>query len=1061
MATHNILDYWLSVEYFQPQPVPKIEPNKNDSPVFDLNADDPPPWHPKHGYSRKPVPKGKVLRFQLYGGVLPLDTVREHLESHFGNDGEVFDERSNGETCLFGITLDEHGRPLFDTFLLSSCAWALGRSFEPGPKDPAWLLGFEDASEDAAKDFAARFAIRDDDTEGAELQKKGIRVGRPITDADVREAIDHLRTTLHIETETPESRVRAGHVGAKKGGDSDTFDLLNSFFLKDLARVSGEVSKGRAGDALKAYLTADDDLDAAGRIDVCKNIPVMEDLLAPKRFPVGRWPSPSDQPLAFSQQLAINAMWEKLSSGSGIFSVNGPPGTGKSTLLRDLVAAIVVERAMRLSKLWEPDQAFHDSRGWTVGEYRRKVSLWKPEFAGFEIVLSSFNNGAVENVTREIPGISAVDDCWLTGPENPNYFQEIGQAIMQDSPAWAAIAAPLGNKTNRTAFVSAFWQNYATKPSTPEDKKTAPDTETEKAGMRAQLQKWEAEPPLDWHAAVQHFLEAVEAERDFRDARMRMFEHVRRLRECETANYYAHRQQQTAQERDIEIQAASSASQQSVEHARSKLKSANARQEQHLRGKPGFLEIIFSLGSSIRRWRKGYIDLQQEVDTADHLLSSLLARHAEIRLLQTHASDQLLEATQTATRCMDEWESVHHLIGGHKQTLNEHFPDLTSWQEDIEAREMSSPWSDKPWIEARTTVFLRALALHKAFMQANATIFRQNLTVAKDVLEGTAPKDAPREAIVAAWRSLFFVVPVLSSTFASFDRLFSHLGQNDIGWLLVDEAGQAAPQSAVGAIWRSRRAVIVGDPLQLEPITQVPFTVQKALRTKYQVEDTWTPGKTSAQQLADRANVYGTYLGGSDGDPIWVGSPLCVHRRCENPMFDISNKTTYDGLMVFGTKEKVDYPLPRSSWIHVDGRDADGHWIPDEGLAVTKLVEQLLSAGAKTDDIFLISPFKTVVRKLYSIARTLGIEKVGTIHTVQGKESDIVILVLGGNPQRPGAKQWASAKPNLLNVAVSRAKRRLYVIGQYDDWKRHNHFSLCASHLKRTQYKVPTQKPEQ
>ncbi len=33
----NILDYWLSVEYFQLQPVPKVEPNKSHSPVFDLN----------------------------------------------------------------------------------------------------------------------------------------------------------------------------------------------------------------------------------------------------------------------------------------------------------------------------------------------------------------------------------------------------------------------------------------------------------------------------------------------------------------------------------------------------------------------------------------------------------------------------------------------------------------------------------------------------------------------------------------------------------------------------------------------------------------------------------------------------------------------------------------------------------------------------------------------------------------------------------------------------------------------------------------------------------------
>ena len=42
MPSPNILDYWLSVEYFQPQPVPRVEPNKSDSPVFELTADSPP-----------------------------------------------------------------------------------------------------------------------------------------------------------------------------------------------------------------------------------------------------------------------------------------------------------------------------------------------------------------------------------------------------------------------------------------------------------------------------------------------------------------------------------------------------------------------------------------------------------------------------------------------------------------------------------------------------------------------------------------------------------------------------------------------------------------------------------------------------------------------------------------------------------------------------------------------------------------------------------------------------------------------------------------------------------
>ncbi|WP_083821405.1 AAA domain-containing protein [Legionella drancourtii] len=73
--------------------------------------------------------------------------------------------------------------------------------------------------------------------------------------------------------------------------------------------------------------------------------------------------------------------------------------------------------------------------------------------------------------------------------------------------------------------------------------------------------------------------------------------------------------------------------------------------------------------------------------------------------------------------------------------------------------------------------------------------------------------------------------------------------------------------------------------------------------------------------------------------------------------------------------------------------------------------------------------------------------KIGTIHTTQGKESDIVILVLGGNPQSSGAKKWASERPNLLNVAISRAKRKLYVIGNRTHWKDFNYFDQMAKDL--------------
>jgi hypothetical protein len=103
------------------------------------------------------------------------------------------------------------------------------------------------------------------------------------------------------------------------------------------------------------------------------------------------------------------------------------------------------------------------------------------------------------------------------------------------------------------------------------------------------------------------------------------------------------------------------------------------------------------------------------------------------------------------------------------------------------------------------TAHADARELHKALILAEAPTFRRNLTAMANILAGNGrPGD---KATLAAWQTLFLVVPVVPTTFASLDRLFTGLGREPPGWLLVDEAGQAPPQYAVGALRRARRAV--------------------------------------------------------------------------------------------------------------------------------------------------------------------------------------------------------------------------------------------------------------
>jgi superfamily I DNA and/or RNA helicase len=319
-----------------------------------------------------------------------------------------------------------------------------------------------------------------------------------------------------------------------------------------------------------------------------------------------------------------------------------------------------------------------------------------------------------------------------------------------------------------------------------------------------------------------------------------------------------------------------------------------------------------------------------------------------------------------------------------------------------------------------------------------------------DVIQESSRVEIPADAVLAAWQCLFMVVPVISTTFASYPRLFRRLGGEALGWVLIDEAGQSAPQNAAGPIWRSRSAVVIGDPLQLEPIVTLPLGTQRALAQAHGVAEALLPRYISLQRVADEATPVGTYRGASAGR-VWVGSPLNVHRRCEEPMFEVVNKIAYDGQMINHTPPRDAFPFPPSAWLHVAAEQSKGHWIAEEGETLAALLEQLgRIAGAhsaRDTQAFLIAPFRDVANKLASYrAKHLEITA-GTIHTAQGREADIVIIVLGGDPQRTGDKKWAAEKPNLLNVAVSRARRRLYVIGNHEVWSGHAYFGTLAEHL--------------
>ena len=96
-------------------------------------------------------------------------------------------------------------------------------------------------------------------------------------------------------------------------------------------------------------------------------------------------------------------------------------------------------------------------------------------------------------------------------------------------------------------------------------------------------------------------------------------------------------------------------------------------------------------------------------------------------------------------------------------------------------------------------------------------------------------------------------------------------------------------------------------------------------------------------------------------------------------------------------------------------------------------------------NIYIISPFTSVVNRVtWLLKKELSTvnniqewcrDNIGTVHKFQGKEADEVIFVLGCDDSQSarGAVNWVNS--NIVNVAVTRAKYRLYVIGARDVWK--------------------------
>lgn len=1019
MYNENLLNYWYAIEFSTPcYPFEKKKSTRNI------------PW-PK-------TDAQEAIRtfFDVYIGQADTQKLIHWMIQELKLKEEDKFEVNTSKCCLFALKVDANGLYVDQSFSIAGFVWSVCQLVKNGYNTELDNTSFNTFKEKIISNF-----LHEND--------EPVVVDETILNTIYLEILKQLNLPCDKISFTFFANRIENKGFKRKATDKEYFfypvnpktEMMDSFYLSDIKKI-----KKNPTEKIEKFISG----KRENEIQIDTNIAKMKEWTSPDKYPLGLWPS-SYSP-CLMQQIAINL---SISNEQAIFSVNGPPGTGKTTLLKEIIVSNIVDRAIAMLNFAHPDDAFEEKK------FKNPPDQYNPNFYKLDkrlsqngIVVASNNNFAVENLSLELP--KAIKDGGLTGyfgkssSADTDYFSDIASHLI-DEPAWGLISACLGNKRNINTFLSKFWFKDKSKESS--ETQSMQDYFGE-AKNKQNGKTCDIDIP-DWEIAKRNFRTALVEVKEIREkinvAVAYVTKYEEKKEEIEKASVIYHKLDGELTEEAKTLS--------ELEFQREELStdiSNKEKQVENIKQRLPFykrwFKYLFKSDTMIIKWR----ELEEEINNI--FLESLTIDNGISE--EEKKIKRLTEKKQSQEAKIKELQSDVSKLESEKEIYKNCFDkslaDSKFW-ENIDKNEDSqriAPYIYKDYDKAREELFYQAMILHKAFI-LNSQKTYQNICRLFNLWNDKYSPENRREAYADLFNTFQLIVPVVSTTFASVQSFFNGIEANELGLFIIDEAGQATPQSALGAIWRSKKVVIVGDPLQVEPIITVPRELQTIYADKFHIAPENRLPELSVQVLADRINKYiGTRVVG--GQDMKLGCPLIVHRRCINPMFTISNQIAYNNKMMNFTPEptNISFTFSQSFWLNIQGSmKAKGDQnIEEQNTAAIQIFQEAMQTSKALPNMYIISPFKKVAftlrnllknciekqnPKLDSKKRTEWVEEhCGTIHTFQGKEANEVLLVLGCDFEKgKGAAKWVGQKPNIINVAVSRAKYRIYVIGDYEHWK--------------------------
>ena len=273
---------------------------------------------------------------------------------------------------------------------------------------------------------------------------------------------------------------------------------------------------------------------------------------------------------------------------------------------------------------------------------------------------------------------------------------------------------------------------------------------------------------------------------------------------------------------------------------------------------------------------------------------------------------------------------------------------------------------------------------------------------------------------------------ILSTTFSSRNSLNSDVVYD---YLIMDEASQVDIATGALALSCARNVVIVGDTKQLPNVVTDDIKAQaKAIFDTFNVNEGYQYTKSFLQSILDvMPNVTQTLLR--------------EHYRCHPKIINFCNQKFYRGELIIMTTDKGEEDVLSVVKTVVGNHERNHYSQRQIDVIKNEIIPKYVSNPEETG---IIAPYKNQVEAL---SREITDIDAATVHKFQGKEKENIIISTVDDEISDFADD-----PYLINVAVSRAKKKLMLVVTGNEQSKERNITDLIDYIQYNNFEVAESK---